>query len=133
MPPSLLNPLIKQQKKGIRIISNSHYNAHTEPIFKSLSILWLSDLNIQTNLKFFHSFVHNLTPPTFDWVTTLEQRHLDGQINLLYDLRNNTTFIFPSPVTHSYLGFLYTIYLISGIGLIFTSRQSPIKFYSLTL
>jgi hypothetical protein len=97
VPPSLLNPLIKKQKTAIRIISNAHYNAHTEPLFKALSILPLSDLITQSNLKFFHSYVHNLTPNAFEgtWVTTLEQRHLDGQIHLLYDLRNNDDFYIP--------------------------------------
>jgi hypothetical protein len=34
----------KLQKKSIRIISNSKYNAHTEPIFKKLEILTVKDM-----------------------------------------------------------------------------------------
>ena len=97
VPQNLLKPLITKQKTAIRIISNSHYNAHTEPIFKSLSILPLEQLIEHTNLKFFHKFVHRLAPAAFEnaWITTLEQRHLDGQIHLLYNLRNNDDFYVP--------------------------------------
>ncbi len=97
MPPSILKPLITKQKTAIRIISNSHYNAHTEPIFKALSILPFTDLVTHSNLKFFHKFFYGLVPTAFNntWRTTLEQRHLDGQIQQLYDLRNNDDFYVP--------------------------------------
>ena len=36
---SLLKTLFIKQKNALRIITNSKYNAHTEPIFKNLSIL----------------------------------------------------------------------------------------------
>ena len=36
-----LEPLFRLQKKAIRLVDNSHYLAHTEPIFKSLKILTL--------------------------------------------------------------------------------------------
>ncbi len=51
--------LITKQKTAIRIIANKNYNDHTEPIFKELSILPLSDLITSSNLKFFHSYVFN--------------------------------------------------------------------------
>jgi hypothetical protein len=97
VPPSILKPLITKQKTAIRIISNSHYNAHTEPIFKALSILPFTDLVTHSNLKFFHKFFYGLVPTAFNntWRTTLEQRHLDGQIQQLYDLRNNDDFYVP--------------------------------------
>jgi len=97
VPQSLLQPLITKQKAAIRIISNSHYNAHTEPLFKALSILPLTDLITLCNLKFFHIFTMGLTPAAFTntWITTIEQRQNDGQIHLLYDLRNNDDFFVP--------------------------------------
>ena len=70
MPPSILKPLITKQKTAIRIISNSHYNAHTEPIFKALSILPFTDLVTHSNLKFFHKFVYGLVPTAFNDSTT---------------------------------------------------------------
>jgi hypothetical protein len=48
---SNLNSLIKLQKNAIRIISNSVYNAHTEPIFKELKILPLPSLIKCTSLQ----------------------------------------------------------------------------------
>jgi hypothetical protein len=39
-----IKPLFLKQKAAIRIISNSKYNAHTEPLFKQLNILPLPQL-----------------------------------------------------------------------------------------
>jgi len=84
-----MKPLVSIQKAAIRIISSKPYNAHTEPLFKALSILPLSDLITYAKLKFFHSFHYQTIPSAFNgtWHTTLEQRHLDGNIQQL--LRNN--------------------------------------------
>ena len=42
------NIIVKLQKKSIRTISNSKFNAHTEPLFKELRILKISDIfNLQ--------------------------------------------------------------------------------------
>ena len=43
--------LIKLQKKAIRIVSRSKYNAHTGYIFKTVDILTLFNLN---DLKFYY-------------------------------------------------------------------------------
>jgi hypothetical protein len=97
VPPSAIKPLITKQKTAIRILANKSYNAHTEPLFKSLEILPLSDLINFFKLKFFHSYVFNTIPTAFTstWLTTLEQRHTDGQLHLLYNLRNNDDFFVP--------------------------------------
>ena len=39
-----INRLNILQKKAIRIITKSRYNAHTSPLFKNLNILKLDDL-----------------------------------------------------------------------------------------
>jgi hypothetical protein len=97
VPLSLLKPLITKQKMAIRILSNKTYNAHTEPLFKSLEILPLNDLILLSKLKFFHSYVYNTIPSAFrsTWLTSIEQRHIDGQLNLRYNLRNNDDFFIP--------------------------------------
>ena len=41
------------QKKVIRIITNSRYNAHTSPLFKSLNCLKFEDLYKLNVLKFY--------------------------------------------------------------------------------
>ena len=50
--------IFKLQKKALRIISLKKYNAHTEPIFKSLNLLKLSDIFSLCQLKFYHNLVH---------------------------------------------------------------------------
>ncbi len=43
------NRMFKLQKRAIRIVANSKYNAHTEPLFKLYGFLKLSDvLTLQT-------------------------------------------------------------------------------------
>jgi hypothetical protein len=90
VPPFNLKPLITKQKAAIRIISNQPYNAHTEHLFKSLSILPLPQLITQFNLKLIHSFQYNLIPPAFHgtWITTLKNRHNLANFNF-FNLRNN--------------------------------------------
>ena len=57
--------LDKLQKKSMRVISNSKYNAHTEPLFKYLEILKLSDLFYVNILKFYYRLVNNKLPAYF--------------------------------------------------------------------
>jgi hypothetical protein len=53
------------QKKSIRIITNSKYNAHTEPLFSKLNMLKINDIHICNKLKFFYKLENNLLPPFF--------------------------------------------------------------------
>ena len=41
-----LRRLVILQKRIIRIINKSHFNAHTEPIFKDLGILKFNDIHL---------------------------------------------------------------------------------------
>ena len=54
--------LYKIQKKAIRVISNSKFYAHTEPLFKRLGLLKLDDLFKLNILKFYYLHFHNLLP-----------------------------------------------------------------------
>ena len=54
--------LFKLQKKIIRIITNNKFNAHTDPIFKSLGFLKLQDLYRLNVLKFYYKHCHNQLP-----------------------------------------------------------------------
>ncbi len=54
--------IIKLQKKAVRIISLSKYNAHTEPIFKSLKLLRVTEILRLQELKFYYKFKHGLLP-----------------------------------------------------------------------
>ena len=53
------NRVYNLQKKAVRIITASKYNAHTEPLFKQLYIMKLEDsLSLQC-LNFYHKFKGN--------------------------------------------------------------------------
>ena len=59
------NIIVKLQKKAIRTISNSKFNAHTELLFKELRLLKISDIfNLQC-LKFCFNVTHRQTPVLF--------------------------------------------------------------------
>ena len=80
------------QKKAIRVICNSKYNAHTEPLFKALDILKLEDLCKLNTLKWYYLLTHKQLPPYF----------LSFEIKPLYEIHNHNTrnrFLIPRNVT----------------------------------
>ena len=70
-----LNYLQKLQKKAVRIISLSKYNAHTAPIFKHLRLLNLEHLFRLQCLKFYHKLVNKNVPVYFNCIPI--QQNLD--------------------------------------------------------
>ena len=54
---SKLSRLSKLQKKATRVIACSKFNAHTEPLFKSLKLLKLEDLLYLNVLKLYYKFL----------------------------------------------------------------------------
>ena len=48
---------IYKLNKAIRIITSGKYNAHTEPIYKELKLLKVSDIYKLQELKFYHKFI----------------------------------------------------------------------------
>ena len=54
--------LEKLHKRAIRIISNTKYNSHTDPLFKKLNLLKLKDLFELNVLKLFYKFKNNSLP-----------------------------------------------------------------------
>ena len=61
---SFLTQLFIIQKKAIRIISSSEPKSHSEPLFKSLNLLKLNDIESQI-LSFVYQWSHRLLPPCF--------------------------------------------------------------------
>ena len=47
----------KLQKRALRIMTNSKYNAHTDPLFKQLHLLKVKDIIDVQCLKFWYKFV----------------------------------------------------------------------------
>jgi hypothetical protein len=100
-----INTIAKKQKQAIRLISGSKYNAHTQPIFKNLEILPLTQLITFFNLKFMHSFIYKSIPKAFHetWITNAQYR---AQINLNLDQRamRNDEDIFIPPFRTDFIG-----------------------------
>ena len=89
-----LNKLRLKQKEAIRIVSNSGYRDHTEPLFRRLNVLPLDKLISFSALNFMHSFKFNILPISFaeTWVTNRMR-------NPERNLRNAEDFYIPS---HNY-------------------------------
>ena len=57
--------ITKLQKFAVRAISNSRYNAHSDPLFKSLRLLKVSDIYELNLLKFHFKYKDDLLPKYF--------------------------------------------------------------------
>ena len=57
--------LHKLQKRAVRIMTNSKYNAHTEPLFKSLNLLKLPDIYRISILKLYYKYENDSIPDYF--------------------------------------------------------------------
>lgn len=90
--PSSLKPLILLQKKAIRIVTNSKYNAHTAPLFQATGILPLQELCDFTKLQFFYDFINNKLPTSFQGQWSRNNERIIGP-----SLRNALEFNIPTP------------------------------------
>jgi hypothetical protein len=89
--------IFKIQKKAVRIMTNSGYNAHTSPIFKQHKILPYDLLIQQGQLLFMHAIEYNYAPNSFadTW-----SKNRDRDPNII--LRNANDFIMPQPRTETF-------------------------------
>ena len=53
------------QKRCIRIVNQSSFLAHTDPIFKNLKLLKVNDIFQHKQLKFYYNFINNQLPEYF--------------------------------------------------------------------
>ena len=98
-----INRISKMQKRVLRIITHSHYIAHTEPLFKNLNLLKVEDMFFLKIKKYLHILVHNELPPYFK----VYDPHL-SKIVTPYNLRAHPL---PAPhVTHIFCNKYYTIF-----------------------
>ena len=79
-----LKSLTKLQKAAVRIINDDKYNAHTEPIFKKLSILPFDNLITFFNLQLMQRFKQGFLPISFNatWATNNFRRDSNFEITL---------------------------------------------------
>ena len=54
------------QKRAMRCIFNTKYNAHTDPIFHKLQVLKFNDLLDLNEIRFVHKFIYMKLPSSFD-------------------------------------------------------------------
>ena len=92
-----LNRISVLQKKAIRTITNSPYNAHTAPLFLSLSILPFEKIIMLKNACFMHSIYFKYNSNSFNNIWTLNiHRDID------HSLRNQNHFHLPFPRIDSF-------------------------------
>ena len=59
------NRMMKLQKRCVRIITSSTYNAHTQPLMKQLNILSVPDMLLLNPMKFYYKYKHDEVPDYF--------------------------------------------------------------------
>ena len=59
------NRVYKLQKRAVRIISCSKFNAHSEPLLKQLNLLKVEDILKLQQLKFYHKLINRQLPGYF--------------------------------------------------------------------
>ena len=64
--PTRLKPILRTQKKLIRIITFANYTEKSGPLFKSLKILNIFELNTYLTAVFMYSYNHDKLPAFFD-------------------------------------------------------------------
>ena len=57
------------QKRILRTITNSNYIAHTEPLFKELKLVKITDMYVIAIWKFYHKLMNNQLPMFFSSMT----------------------------------------------------------------
>ena len=60
--------LAKLLKRAVRIITNSKYNAHTEPLFKDLHLMKITDIFDVQCMKFWYKFSNKTLPNYFRYM-----------------------------------------------------------------
>ena len=88
--------IYKLQKKAIRTISKSKYNAHTEPIFKKLQFLKLNDIFKLQQLKFYYKHIKGDLPKYFQHFSYIHN------FEIHHHYTRETSSIFIPRVNHAY-------------------------------
>ena len=72
---SSFDRILRIQKKAVRIIINSTYYAHSEPLFKMFDILQIQDIHTLQQFKFIYKLLHDL-PHYFNSMTVTQNRDI---------------------------------------------------------
>ena len=66
------NRIIKLQKRRVRIITRSTYNAHTQPLMKQVNILSVPDMQLLNSMEFYYKYKRDEVP---DYLTLSTYTH----------------------------------------------------------
>ena len=88
-----LNSILLLQKRAIRICTHSHYLANTNPIFKRLKLLKITDINVLQTAVFMFKLQQNLVPYHLKNMFVC-----NNQIHS-HDTRKSTNFHLYNPIT----------------------------------
>ena len=85
--------LFKIQKKAVRIITNSKYNAHTDPIFKKLNLLKIEDIFHVSCLSLYYSIHRPDVKPAPEFFKTIivTNRDVHGHNTRHHQIRDQET------------------------------------------
>ena len=83
------------QKKCIRIISNSKYNSHSEPIYKRNKLLKIEDIYKLQQLNFYHKLKNNTLPSYFNTFSTTTNHEI-------HQHNTRRTYLFPIRADHTF-------------------------------
>ena len=86
--------IFQLQKRAIRIITCSKYNAHTEPLLKTLNLLKIEDIMKTKALKLYYRYKQNELPKYFESMFTESNdnhSHDTRHKSLLYQLPTKTS------------------------------------------
>ena len=61
-----LDPLVKLQKRAVRVVASAEWLAHTDPIFSSLQLFKLKEIHAYTVQLFMFKFHHDKLPSIFN-------------------------------------------------------------------
>ena len=81
--------ITKLQKKCLRILTLCDYKAHTEPLFKRLKLLKVSDIIYFQQLKFYYNYINQNLPLYFLYNNYI----ITNQTSRDYDTRQRNTYI----------------------------------------
>ena len=81
----------KLQKKAVRAITSSKFNAHTEPLFKRLNILKTSDIFVKQCLNCYHKFCNDMLPVFFNSMNVKHGHSHQHDTRQRDEIRNSAT------------------------------------------
>ena len=110
-----LEQTISQQNKAVRLISFAHYQADSNPLFKNLKLLKLTDIVKYSNILFTHNTINNNSPRTFqDYFIFNEINHQHQTVNSLSSIYSIPAGSLKLPIYRSNSGLTSIKYICSS-------------------